>query len=325
MAVVSLGSAALSVLAACSGGFPAVMDPSDIASLREGTPRISRVRDLGSVHIGQAGPLLAESDGVITMGELVLVEGSGFGKQPTVQIAGHPAELRWRTAGGGIVVQVPLGSASGEQPLWVEAGGQRAQTQVTLQRLGVILDARRGAVHVVRVGGEAGPAPTAQTVGQPLKLPGAHALNYVRVNGAEDDTVILLDEVSGETFTVRPKIVINASGAWIDFTNRTLGRPTEFIGGTKGSHLVVDHKELHALTGDDMFHFVNTDGRLTIFYAIGDKVLIGTTDIRLDDPDTAVCDDDCELYSVPSAKILELFYQDRRFAFQIARSLSRYA
>jgi hypothetical protein len=201
MAVVSLGSAALSVLAACSGGFPAVMDPSDIASLREGTPRISRVRDLGSVHIGQAGPLLAESDGVITMGELVLVEGSGFGKQPTVQIAGHPAELRWRTAGGGIVVQVPLGSASGEQPLWVEAGGQRAQTQVTLQRLGVILDARRGEVHVVRVGGEAGPAPTAQPVGQPLKLPGAHALAlssdgavaYALVRSGAVDHIALID------------------------------------------------------------------------------------------------------------------------------------
>ena len=40
---------------------------------------------------------------------------------------------------------------------------------------------------------------------------------------------------------------------------------------------------------------------------------------------TAVCDEDCELYSVPSAKILELFYQDQRFAFQIARRLSRYA
>ena len=40
---------------------------------------------------------------------------------------------------------------------------------------------------------------------------------------------------------------------------------------------------------------------------------------------TAVCDDDCELYSVPSAKILELFYQDKRCAVQIARSLSRYA
>lgn len=40
---------------------------------------------------------------------------------------------------------------------------------------------------------------------------------------------------------------------------------------------------------------------------------------------TAVCDDDCELFSVPSAKILELFYQDQRFAFQIARQLARYA
>lgn len=40
---------------------------------------------------------------------------------------------------------------------------------------------------------------------------------------------------------------------------------------------------------------------------------------------TAVCDSDCELFWVDSAKILELFYQDQAFAFQIARRLSRYA
>jgi len=40
---------------------------------------------------------------------------------------------------------------------------------------------------------------------------------------------------------------------------------------------------------------------------------------------TAVCDEACELFSVSSAKILELFYQDQRFAFQIARRLARYA
>ena len=40
---------------------------------------------------------------------------------------------------------------------------------------------------------------------------------------------------------------------------------------------------------------------------------------------TVVCDGDCELYNVSSEKILELFYQDQKFAFQIARSLSRYA
>ena len=40
---------------------------------------------------------------------------------------------------------------------------------------------------------------------------------------------------------------------------------------------------------------------------------------------TAVCDTDCELMWVPAAKLLELFYQDQRFAFLIARRLSRYA
>mgnify|MGYP001065229260 CR=1 FL=1 len=40
---------------------------------------------------------------------------------------------------------------------------------------------------------------------------------------------------------------------------------------------------------------------------------------------TAVCDTDCELLWVPAAKLLELFYQDQRFAFMIARRLSRYA
>lgn len=39
---------------------------------------------------------------------------------------------------------------------------------------------------------------------------------------------------------------------------------------------------------------------------------------------TAVCDGDCELYRVSGQKILELFYQDQRFAFEIARRLSRY-
>jgi hypothetical protein len=39
---------------------------------------------------------------------------------------------------------------------------------------------------------------------------------------------------------------------------------------------------------------------------------------------TAVCTQDCELFCVASEMILELFYQDQRFAFQIARQLSRY-
>ena len=39
---------------------------------------------------------------------------------------------------------------------------------------------------------------------------------------------------------------------------------------------------------------------------------------------TAVCEEDCELLSIKGEKVLELFYQDKRFAFQIARALSHY-
>ncbi len=40
-----------------------------------------------------------------------------------------------------------------------------------------------------------------------------------------------------------------------------------------------------------MLHFVNSDGRITIFYPIEDKVLIGTTDIPVSDPEQANWDE----------------------------------
>ena len=121
--------------------------------------------------------------------------------------------------------------------------------------------------------------------------PGARALNYVRPVSAAGGTVVLRDEVSGETCAVRPRIVVNATGPWIDFTNRGLGRDSGFIGGTKGSHVVLDHPELVAATGDEMIYFVNRDGRICIFYAVDGKVIAGATDIPEEDPE-AVCDED---------------------------------
>ena len=120
--------------------------------------------------------------------------------------------------------------------------------------------------------------------------PGARALNYVRTHSAAGGVVVLRDEVSGETCQVRPRIVVNATGPWIDFTNRGLGRQSRFIGGTKGSHVVLDHPELVHATGDEMIYFVNRDGRICIFYAVEGKVIAGATDIPEEDPE-AVCDD----------------------------------
>jgi glycerol-3-phosphate dehydrogenase len=120
---------------------------------------------------------------------------------------------------------------------------------------------------------------------------GAHALTYVRAQSAAGGAVTLRDEVSGETCEVRPRIVVNATGAWIDFTNRDFGRPSQFIGGTRGSHVVLDHPELVAETGKDMIYFVNRDGRICIFYAVQGKIIAGATDIPTEDPE-AVCGED---------------------------------
>lgn len=122
--------------------------------------------------------------------------------------------------------------------------------------------------------------------------PQARALNYVTAVDGAGDTVTLRDELSGETFTVKPKIVINAAGPWIDFVNKAMGQPTHFIGGTKGSHVVIDHPALlEACAGHEMF-FENKDGRITLFFPLLDRVLAGTTDIKIDNPDQAQVTDD---------------------------------
>jgi glycerol-3-phosphate dehydrogenase len=119
---------------------------------------------------------------------------------------------------------------------------------------------------------------------------GVRALNYVRLQSAAGGAVVLRDEVSGEICEVRPRIVVNSTGPWIDFTNRGLGRESRFIGGTKGSHIVLDHPELVEATGDGMIYFVNRDGRICIFYAVHGKIIAGATDIPAEDPE-AVCDE----------------------------------
>ena len=122
------------------------------------------------------------------------------------------------------------------------------------------------------------------------EFPEARAINYVSLQSAAGNTVVLRDEVSGQTCQVRPQIVVNATGAWIDFTNHGLGRESHYIGGTKGSHLVLDHPGLLEATGDEMIYFVNRDGRICIFYAVYDRIVAGATDLPTDNPD-AVCDE----------------------------------
>ncbi|MEL7236121.1 MAG: FAD-dependent oxidoreductase, partial [Chloroflexota bacterium] len=119
--------------------------------------------------------------------------------------------------------------------------------------------------------------------------PNAHALNYMSVISGAGDSVTLKDELTGDTYTMKPHVVINAAGPWIDFANTDMSHETKFIGGTKGSHLVIDHPELHSTLGGHEIFFENDDGRIVLIFPLEDRVLAGTTDIRIDDPDRAVC------------------------------------
>jgi glycerol-3-phosphate dehydrogenase len=122
--------------------------------------------------------------------------------------------------------------------------------------------------------------------------PNARSLNYVSMMSGEKDSVTLRDELTGETYVIRPKLLINAAGPWIDLTNDKLGLSTRYIGGTKGSHVVVNHPELRAAIGSNEFYFENKDGRIVLIFPLHDRVLIGTSDIKIENPDDVHCTDE---------------------------------
>ena len=122
------------------------------------------------------------------------------------------------------------------------------------------------------------------------------ALNHVSVTGMSDAQVELRDEATGRELVVEPRIVVNAAGPWIDRVNSNLGQASRLIGGTKGSHLVLDHPNLFAALGGHMIFFEAADGRIVLICPFHDRVLLGTTDIRTDDPDADQCTREEEAY-----------------------------
>lgn len=117
----------------------------------------------------------------------------------------------------------------------------------------------------------------------------ARAANYTAAVGVKDGRVVLQDAETGAETAFTASVVINASGPWTDLTNLALGDPTRYMGGTKGSHVVLDHPELLAATGGRELFFENADGRIVLIYPLKGRVLVGTTDLEHDMADPVVC------------------------------------
>lgn len=121
-------------------------------------------------------------------------------------------------------------------------------------------------------------APVAEGSVPPGILPGDKArITFRRPDGGE--------------VSIRPKLVVNAAGPWIDRVNETLGAPSHLIGGTKGSHILLDHPELVKSLNGHMIYFEADDGRICLVYDYLGRALVGSTDIPDDDPDNVFCEE----------------------------------
>lgn len=133
--------------------------------------------------------------------------------------------------------------------------------------------------------------------------PGSEGLNYGSIADTDGQAVSFSLPV-GVKRCFRPRIVVNAGGPWIDSVNAVLGAPSKLIGGTKGSHILLDHPALIQALGGRMIYFEADDGRICLVFDYLGKALVGSTDIRASDPDTVRCEDDEIAYFLQSLRSL---------------------
>jgi glycerol-3-phosphate dehydrogenase len=130
---------------------------------------------------------------------------------------------------------------------------------------------------------------------------GALVLTYARVDRliVEDGDVRgveFTDVLGGGTYEARAPVTVNVAGPWVDEVLRKIDRygPSEkrLIGGTKGSHLVVDPFP-GAPKGEALYVEARRDGRPYFIVPWNGRYLIGTTDIRYEgDLDRVVAEEE---------------------------------
>jgi glycerol-3-phosphate dehydrogenase len=130
---------------------------------------------------------------------------------------------------------------------------------------------------------------------------GAVVLNYAKVDRliVKDVNVTgveFTDVLDGGRYEAHAPVTVNVAGPWVDEVLRKIDRygPSEkrMIGGTKGSHLVVDPFP-GAPKGEALYVEARRDGRPYFIVPWNGRYLIGTTDIRYEgDLDHVVADDE---------------------------------
>ncbi len=107
-------------------------------------------------------------------------------------------------------------------------------------------------------------------------------VNAIRLADGRVTSVCFDDLETGESTEVDVSLVINAAGPWVDrVLNTTAVETGQLIGGTKGSHIVVD--PFPGAPQDGFYVEAAADGRPFFILPWNGAYLIGSTDIRYED------------------------------------------
>ncbi|MDI3341107.1 MAG: glycerol-3-phosphate dehydrogenase [Sphaerobacter sp.] len=111
---------------------------------------------------------------------------------------------------------------------------------------------------------------------------GAIVLTYAQADRllVEDGRVVgvhFTDRLQEGAYTARGRVVVNAAGPWVDQVLTGLGTP-RLIGGTKGSHIVVD--PFPGAPKEALYVEARADGRPYFIVPWNGRYLIGTTDLH---------------------------------------------
>src|SRR5918998_329195 len=90
----------------------------------------------------------------------------------------------------------------------------------------------------------------------------------------------ITDEHTGEGHYASTSMVLNTAGPWVDKILTGLGDGPRLIGGTKGSHFVVD--PFPGAPTDALYYEARSDGRPMMVLPWRDRYMIGSTDLRFE-------------------------------------------
>lgn len=123
-----------------------------------------------------------------------------------------------------------------------------------------------------------------EMLAEAMDQPEAAALNHADWQIAPDGAVTLPGGIA-----IRPRVIVNATGAWIDQVTARFGLATRHVRGVKGAHLVLRHPKLLQRMAGAAHYFDDGRGRMVICLPLAETILMGTTEIETapDDHDVA--------------------------------------